>query len=163
MSLLKNNYFRHFPQLPPPDPRDFHALDPLSRNANFKYDLNLIEQYYHSKEFHTYPVPLVLGILVVAAAGYFFNNLSGKERRTDMLCSLAVFMFPLLLSFVGADIGRWMNLSFISWLVYYLLFRPRLIPRAAYSDKCLFAVLFSFLTLSPLGVFEHPLMSVLLH
>ncbi len=159
LAALKKNYFQHFSNLPSPTAGDFHALDPLTKEGTLSYQLNIMNKYHHSHEFYTYFIPLLLSVAAIVLINYFFNNLKGTQKRLDIACSLIVYLFPVLLSIIGTDIGRWMDFGFISWFCYYMIFRPKLFPESSLSYQCLLGILFTIFILSPLGVFEHPLIA----
>ena len=162
LAVLKSSYFLHYPNLPAPTAGDFHAFNPISKDVTFGYQMNLMHEYHQSKEFYTYSIPLFVCIIAMGLLSYFFSNLKGRQKAMDIFCSGITFLTPLLLSFIGTDIGRWLNFGFISWACYYVLFRSVLFPDSKLSENCLYVMLLILLVFTPLGIFEQPLMSVLM-
>ena len=143
-------------------PSDFDAFLPLSREGTLTADFNIMKQYYISRKFSSFLYPLALSTMSVYGFTFLSSSLSGRQRVQDSCCCLFSFSCPLLLGLVGADFGRWIAFSYITWLSYYLLFRPLLYPSARVSENCLYAVFLTVLLLIPFGYNFHPLFSWLL-
>jgi hypothetical protein len=159
---LESNYFRLYPNLPVHNLNHLQAFDPMAKDATIGFQMQRMDIYYHRKDFRTYLIPLFTCTAIVGLLTYFFSNLNGSQKITDFLFSLGSFLIPLLLCIFGLDFGRWMNFAFVSWLCYYILFRQKLFPNSSLSLNCLYGVLLSSMIFFPLGIYQQPLMYVLM-
>jgi hypothetical protein len=155
---LESNYLHQFSMLKGVTlSGDFDAFLPLSREGTLMADFNIMKQYYSTQKFASFYFPVTVSMIIVAFLSYYTSRLIGKYRFLDLCCSIFAFSFPLLLGFVGADFGRWLSFSYITWLSYYVLFRPLLFLNARISENCLYAVFLTALAFIPFGYNFHPL------
>jgi hypothetical protein len=159
---LRQHFFQLYPGLPTPSEGNFHALDPMTKEVDLSFQMKIMNEYHHSPEFRTYFIPVVFSLIVIILLGYLFNGLKAREKRIDLAFTLMAFAIPLVLSIVATDVGRWMNFGFIAVLSYYILIRPTLFSDGKISWLYLFWLLILIFLLTPLGIFEQPLFSILL-
>jgi hypothetical protein len=160
---LVNNYLHQFQSLKGVTLQsDYDAFIPLSKEGTLMADFYIMKGYFASQKFFSFLVPLIVSLASLNGFTYLTSRLRGTQRLADICCSMVSFCFPLLLGLVGADYGRWLTFSYITWLSYYLLFRPLLFPGSLVSKTCLYAVLLTALLFIPFGYNFHPLFSRLL-
>jgi hypothetical protein len=159
---LRQHFVQLYPGLPTPTKGNFHALDPMTKEVDLSFQLRIMKEYHHSPEFRTYFIPVIFSLVVIILTGYLFNELKAREKIIDNAFTLLAFGIPMLLSFVATDVGRWLNFGFIAVLSYYILIRQALFPEAKISFLHLFWLLIAIFLLTPLGIFEQPLFSILL-
>lgn len=155
---LKNNYFAHYGSLRSiTSAKDLEAFLPLSREGTLSYDFRFMMKFFHTDKSLSFFFPITLSILNICFLSYFTNNLSGRFRAADFACAVAAFIFPLCLCLIGADFGRWLNFAYTSWIIYYIIFRPKLFSGSEMSVSCLYGVLLAALIFLPFGFNYNPL------
>ena len=160
---LENNYLHQYSTLKGLTlPVDFDAFLPLSREGTLFTDFHIMRRFYDTEKFLSFYFPVSMSLLSIGLLSFFTSRLPGKYRILDLCCSLFSFSFPLLLMLVGADIGRWLEFSYVTWLSYYVLFRPVLFIQARIAENCLYGVLLTALLFIPFGYNFHPLLMRLL-
>jgi len=163
MDALKSNYFTRYPMLvTQTTPGDMEAFIPLSKEGTLRSNFHVILQFYKTDKALSLAIPILISVTLIVVAGFFSNTLTGKNRALDVFAAAFIFIFPLMLSAVGGDFGRWLGFSFVCWATYYYLFRSVLFPKAEISYKYAYAVLVTALIFSPFGINYHPLFYKLL-
>jgi hypothetical protein len=159
-SELESNYFRLYPHLPTHNLNNLQAFDPMAKDATFAFQMSRMATYYKRTDFITYLIPMSVCLVVVGLLTFLYSDQVGKQKKMDIFFSIASFLSPLLLCFIGLDYGRWLNFAFISWACYYILLRQKLFPACSYSANYLFGVLLCAMIFYPTGIYQHPLTSL---
>jgi hypothetical protein len=158
MNELVNNYFHHYPSLKAiTSSKDLEAFLPLSREGTLSYDFHAMIRFFHTDKSLSFFFPITLSVLNIGFLSYFTSNIPGRLRMADLACAISAFIFPLCLCVIGADFGRWLNFAYISWLIYYIIFRPNLFSKSEISTSCLYGILLAALIFLPFGFNYNPL------
>jgi hypothetical protein len=158
LNELKANYFLHYPSLKSATQAgDMEAFTPLCKEGTLAADLKEVQATYSGPRARSLYIPLAFSACMIALAGYSTSTLSGRRRILDLLASGIAFLSPLVLCLVGGDFGRWLAFSWVTWAIYYLLFRPALFPDSQPSFKYLYVAMLTALLFSPFGINYSPL------